>query len=158
MRVQRGFAWVLWFVAFFWLWMLLVGDWNPIEWIAGGIVAAVAATIAEFIRRLTRTRLLVPFDVLRQSALVFPMVFVDFGILVFALARSLATGRFVHGRYVTRAIDPGPKTTPAGAARRAWIVLLAGYSPNAYVVDIDVENETVLLHDLVPYRRSEEPA
>jgi hypothetical protein len=37
-------------------------------------------------------------------------------------------------------------------------VLVAGYSPNAYVVDVDVDEGTVLLHDLVPWRRSEEPA
>jgi hypothetical protein len=86
------------------------------------------------------------------------MVFVDFGILVAVLVRSLATRRVVRGRYVTRPFEPGPTTTAAGAARRAWTVLLAGYSPNAYVVDIDVERGTVLLHDLVPYRRSEEPA
>jgi multisubunit Na+/H+ antiporter MnhE subunit len=156
--MRRPLAWALWFVAFFWIWMLLVGDWNRVEWIAGTIVAAVAATIAELLRASTRMQLLVPLDVLRKSALVLPMVFVDFGILVVALARSLATGRVTRGQYVSRPIDPGPKTTSAGVARRAWIVLLAGYSPNAYVVDIDAERETVLLHDLVPYRRSEEPA
>jgi hypothetical protein len=37
-------------------------------------------------------------------------------------------------------------------------VLIAGWSPNAYVVDIDEESGTVLLHDLVPNRASEEPA
>jgi hypothetical protein len=37
-------------------------------------------------------------------------------------------------------------------------VLLAGYSPNAYVVDIDPDEDVVLVHDLVPWRRSEEPA
>jgi multisubunit Na+/H+ antiporter MnhE subunit len=156
--VRRVIAWALWFVALFWLWMFLVGDWNRIEWIAGACVAAVAATIAEGIRGSARVQLLVPLDVLRSSVLVLPMVFVDFGILLFALGRSLATGRVVRGRYRRRSISPGPKTTPAGAARRAWIVLLAGFSPNAYVVDIDADDETVLLHDVIPYRRSEEPA
>jgi hypothetical protein len=150
--------WALWFVALFWLWMFLVGDWNRIEWIAGGCGAAVAATIAELLRRAARVELGVSADVLRASALVFPMVFVDFAILVAVLVRSLAARRVVRGRYVTRSFDPGPKTTPAGTARRAWTVLLAGYSPNAYVVDVDVEGRTVLVHDLVPYRRSEEPA
>ncbi|HEX6762827.1 MAG TPA: hypothetical protein VF094_08510 [Gaiellaceae bacterium] len=158
MAVRSLLGWFGWFLAFFWLWMLLVGDWNRIEWIAGACVAAVAATIAEPIRRSARVRLRVPVDVLRASALVLPMVFVDFGILVVVLARSLLTGRVARGRYLTRPFDPGPKTAPAGVARRAWTVLLAGYSPNAYVVDIDVEEGTVLLHDLVPYRRSEEPA
>jgi hypothetical protein len=34
----------------------------------------------------------------------------------------------------------------------------ANFSPNAYVVDVDPHAHTVVLHDLVPYRRSEEPA
>jgi multisubunit Na+/H+ antiporter MnhE subunit len=150
--------WLLWFVASFWLWMLLAGDWNRIEWIAGGCAAAAVATIAEPVRRLARIELRVPLEVLRAGARVLPMVFVDFGILAVALARSVATRRIHRGSYLTRPVEPGPKTTPAGTARRAWIVLLAGYSPNAYVVDIDPDRQTVLLHDLVAYRRSEEPA
>jgi hypothetical protein len=37
-------------------------------------------------------------------------------------------------------------------------VWLAGFSPNAFVIEIDAERDTVLIHDLVPWRRSEEPA
>jgi hypothetical protein len=152
MLMRSMVPWLAWFVAWFWLWMWLVGDWNRIEWIAGAIVAAVAATISELLRRAAGTQLLLAPDVLRASALVIPMVFVDFGLLVYALV----TRR--RGDYVTRAFAPGPKTTPAGAARRAWTVLLAGYSPNSYVVDIDADEETALLHVLVPCRKSEEPA
>lgn len=151
-------AWLVWFVAFFWFWLLLVGDWNRVDLIAAGCAAAVAATIAEPIRRSSRVGGGVPLDLLRRSALVFPMVFVDFGILTVALARSLVTRRVVRGHYVTREVEVGPRTMSAGAARRAWTVLLAGYSPNAYVVDLDAETGQALLHDLVPYRRSEEPA
>ena len=151
-------AWALWFVALFWSWMFLVGEWNRIEWIAGACVAAVGATIAEPVRRIARVDLRVSFEVVRAAGIALPMVFVDFGILVVALARSVVLGEKVHGRYVTRTFDPGPKTTPAGAARRAWTVLVAGYSPNAYVVDIDADEQTALLHDLVPRRSSEKPA
>jgi hypothetical protein len=151
-------AWGLWFLAFFWVWMLLVGDWNRIEWIGGACVSAVAATIAEPVRRTARVDLGVALEVVRGGTSALLMVFVDFGILVVALARTLVTGRSVRGSYITRSFDPGPKTTPAGAVRRAWTVLIAGYSPNAYVVDIDVEERTVLLHDLVPHRNSEKPA
>jgi hypothetical protein len=35
---------------------------------------------------------------------------------------------------------------------------MATYSPNAYVVDYDLERGTVLLHDLVPNEQSEAPA
>ena len=59
---------------------------------------------------------------------------------------------------MSRKIDPGPKATPSGQARRAWLALLAGYSPNAYLVDVYPDTGTALLHDLVPRRSSEEPA
>jgi hypothetical protein len=36
-------------------------------------------------------------------------------------------------------------------------MLVANFSPNAYVIDIDRQQNLVLLHDLVPFRKSEEP-
>ena len=45
-----------------------------------------------------------------------------------------------------------------GVGPRAWTALAASFSPNAYVVDIEPETESVLLHDLVPRRSSESPA
>jgi hypothetical protein len=38
------------------------------------------------------------------------------------------------------------------------VILLASYSPNAYVVDVDHRENRVLLHDLVTNRKSEAPA
>jgi hypothetical protein len=151
-------AWTAWWFALFWLWLLLTGDWNRVDLIGAACGAAVAATIAELIRAAARQPLPVPLERLRSSASVLPIVFADFGIVMWALFRSLAARRVVRGAFVTRNFDAGPKTTPRGQAHRAWTVLLASYSPNAYVIDIDVERDTVLLHDLVTWRRSEEPA
>jgi len=86
------------------------------------------------------------------------IVVADFGILMWALLRSLTQRRVVRGAFVTRSFDAGARTTPRGQAHRAWTVLVAGFSPNAYVIEIDEERSTVLLHDLVTWRRSEEPA
>ena len=84
------------------------------------------------------------------------MVVVDFGIVTWALVTSVVDRRVVRGKLVSREVEGG-----VGAARgvgpRAWKVLLACYSPNAYPIDVDPETGTVLLHDLVPYRRSERP-
>jgi hypothetical protein len=151
-------AWTLWWIALFWLWMLLVGDWNKIEWIGGACAATVAATVAELTRAASREPIRVPLERLRASATVLPIVFADFAIVVYVLLASLARRKVVRGSFVERPFEAGPKTTPGGAAHRAWTILLAGYSPNAYVLDIDAERDVVLLHDLVPWRRSEEPA
>jgi hypothetical protein len=84
-------------------------------------------------------------------------VLVDFGVVTWALLASVARGRVVRGRLVSRQLEGGG-VAPRGAGARAWTVLVATYSPNAYPIDVDPEAGTVLLHDLVPNRRSERPA
>src|SRR5207247_6288409 len=43
--VKRVAGWVAWYVVLWWLWLLLVGEWNREEWIAAALAAAAAATI-----------------------------------------------------------------------------------------------------------------
>jgi predicted lysophospholipase L1 biosynthesis ABC-type transport system permease subunit len=145
-------------VACFWLWMLFVGRWGKTDAVAGAVVAVVAATVAERGRRAARVHPRLALERFARSATMPLIVFADFAVVTYALAASIARRRVVRGRYLARDFAAGPKTTPDGAAHRAWTVLLAGYSPNAYVVDIDPDENVILLHDLVPWRRSEEPA
>lgn len=145
-------AWVCWWTALFWLFLLLAGDWNRIELAGAACIAAVGATVAETLRSATGVRPGVPLRLLGSALTVPALVVVDFGIVLWALAASLARRRVVRGRFRARPTDPGTAT------ERAWTVLLATYSPNAYVVDIDPEHGQVLVHDLVPWRKSEEPA
>jgi hypothetical protein len=77
----------------------------------------------------------------------------DFAIVVGALVRSALRGETARGRFVVRDLPPS-----AGPATRAWRSYVATFSPNAYVVDVDEEQSAVLLHDVVPFRKSEEPA
>jgi hypothetical protein len=130
-------AWTAWWLALFWLWLFLTGDWNRIEVIGAACGAAIAATLTELVRGAARQPLTVPLERVRAAGRVPPIVFADFGIVMWALLRSLATRRVVRGAFVTRRFDAGPKTTPAGRAHRAWTVWLAGFSANAYVIEID---------------------
>ncbi|HXD71838.1 MAG TPA: hypothetical protein VN615_18360, partial [Gaiellales bacterium] len=157
-RANAAAAWICWWVGCFWLWMLLVGMWGRTVGAAGAIVAVVAAALAERARRAAGVHPRVGIEPLRNGLTVPLVVFADFGIVMYALLASLWRRRVVRGRFMAREFAAGPKTTPEGAAHRAWTVLVAGYSPNAYVVDIDPEGNVVLVHDLVPWRRSEEPA
>jgi multisubunit Na+/H+ antiporter MnhE subunit len=156
--LTRLAAWTAWWLALFWLWLLITGDWNRIELIGAACGAAVAATIAELLRAAAGQPLSIPLERFRTAAGLVPIVFADFGIVMWALLRSLVRRRVVRGAFVTRNFDAGPKTTSRGQAHRAWTILLAGFSPNAYVIDIDADRDSVLLHDLVAWRRSEEPA
>jgi len=151
-------AYLFWWLALFGLWMLFVGAWNEVDAAAAALGAALAAAVAAIVRHDTKTPLSIPLERLRAGAAVPVVVLEDFALLSFELARSLVRRPTVRGGYVVRRFEPGPKATGGGTARRAWTVVLAGYSPNSYVVDIDRDRGVVLLHDLVPRRRSEEPA
>jgi multisubunit Na+/H+ antiporter MnhE subunit len=139
-------AWLAFWLALFWLWMLLVGEWNHIEWIAGASAATVAATIAEIARSRVDAGVRVPLEWVAKAWTVPAMIVVDFGLVMWALVRR-RRGAF-HER-------PSPATRTAGI--RAWANLTANYSPNSFVVDLDPESGTVLVHVLVPFRKSEEP-
>lgn len=133
---------VLSWLALFWLWMLLAGEWNRQQWIA----AAAAATIASLL--VGRVRLAWVAGAWRVPV----AIVVDFAVLVWALLRSAVHREVVRGEFVRRpwrSDDEG---------LRALAGLLATYSPNAYVVELDRHRRVVLVHDLVPFRKSEEPA
>ena len=144
--------WLAWWLALFWLWFLLVGEWNREEVVAAAIAAALAASLAELARVRTGFAARIPLRGLADLPKALARVFVDFGILVWALLVSVARRRVVRGEFVSRETAVG-----LGVGPRAWTVLVAAYSPNAYVVDLDPETSQVLLHDLVPCRASEEP-
>jgi hypothetical protein len=146
-------AWLLSAFVLWWLWMLLVGEWNHYEWIAASAAALLAAAIGDFARTRADVRAVVPrrWALRGWSALL--VVFADFGLVMWALLRSLLRREVVRGTF--RSHDDDDIGEPGV---RMWRNLLANYSPNAYVVEIEPERGLVLLHDLIPRRKSEEPA
>ncbi|HJQ51155.1 MAG TPA: hypothetical protein VJ838_11640 [Gaiellaceae bacterium] len=149
-------AWAAWWLALFWLWFLLVGEWNRQELVAAAIAATIAATLAELARTRTGFHARVPLRGLTDLPPALGMVVVDFGIVSWALLASVARRRVVRGRLVSRPVEGGAVGV-RGVGPRAWTVLVASYSPNAYPIDVDPETGTVLLHDLVPHGPSERP-
>jgi multisubunit Na+/H+ antiporter MnhE subunit len=123
--------------ALFWLWMLLVGEWSGVLLVAGAIVAVLGARVGRPGRRVLARSWTVPWEIVA-----------DFGIVLWALVRSVVRRRPVRGGFHVRRRYAGD----AG-----WVMWLATLSPNAYVVDVDEEAGTVLVHDLVTRRASEEP-
>jgi hypothetical protein len=150
--VKHVVAWAAWWLALFWLWLLLVGEWNREQVVAAAIAATIAASAAEFARWRTGFGAPLPLSALAGLPQALGMVVVDFGILVWALLASVARRRIVRGQFVSRG-----SRAARGIGPRAWTVLVASYSPNAYVVDIDPESQRVLLHDLIQHRDSERP-
>ena len=149
-------AWIAWWIALFWLWLLLVGQWNREQLVAAAIAATVAASLAELARMRTGFSARIPLSGVADLPQVLGMVVVDFGILAWALVASVGRRRVVRGELYSRELTH--RSRAEGVGPRAWTTLVASYSPNAYVLDIDPETRRVLLHDLVRRRASEKPS
>jgi hypothetical protein len=149
--VKRVAGWLAWFAAAWWLWMLLVGEWNHYEWIAATAAALVAATLFELMRVRVNAVASVPLVWVRRAATVPYQIFVDFGIVTAALFRR------EDGVFRSHPFEAiGDDAADVGA--RAWAQWAANFSPNAIPVDIDRDAGTSLVHDVVPNRASEKPA
>ena len=150
-------AWLVAFVVLWFGWMLLAGEWNHFEWIAATGAAAVAAAFAELARTRADVHARLPAHWLLRGWSAFAQIFVDFAIVMWALARSALRRERVRGSFRTHESDMRGSEA-AAVGMRSWRTLLADFSPNAYVVDVDEETGIVLVHDLVPRRSSEQPA
>jgi hypothetical protein len=156
--LRRSAAWCLWAAVLFWWWMLLVGEWDHEEWIAAAAAAAIGATVAEGCRAAAELEFRFPLERIARAPAALAMVLVDLAIVLGVLSAAVV-GRPVRGRFIHRRPSfPLGGLDARSVGRRALTILVAGYSPNAYVVDLDRRNDRALLHDLVTNRKSEEPA
>jgi hypothetical protein len=146
-------AWLVSAFALWWLWLLLAGEWNHYEWIAATAGAVVAATIGELARTRARAHPPIPLRWLFRGWSAFLVVFSDFAIVMWAVVVSVVQREIVRGAFRSHEDDD---IDAVGV--RVWRSLLANYSPNAYVVEMETERSLVLVHDLVPRRISEKPA
>jgi hypothetical protein len=142
---------VAWWIAIFWLWMLLVGEWNRTEWIAGAIAATLTTLIAALVWRASGLRVRIPARDLASAWTVPAVVVSDFGVVLWGLATR------ARGTFVTRELRAAKGLAPVRFGSRGFRGYLATISPNAYPIDLDEERGEVLLHDLVPLKKSEEP-
>jgi hypothetical protein len=144
-----------WWVASWWLWIVYQSEWNKVEWVAAACAATVAATLAVGLARLGLLRFRVPVRALLDGATLPLQIVLDLWIVTRALGRRLF-GRPSTGAFVVRHL-PSAGSGERAAGDRAARSALATIAPNAYVVDADPGDHTVLLHDLVPNRASERP-
>jgi multisubunit Na+/H+ antiporter MnhE subunit len=139
---------ILW-VLMLGVWMLLSGSLVLSELVAGIAAAAIAAVAFEAVRRqgLVRFRPRARW-VLRAWRLP-GRLFRESAVVSWALLKGLALRRPVRGRFREVPLRAGGRDGRS-QARRILITAAASLSPNAYVVDVDTENDTLLIHELVP--------
>lgn len=144
-RLRFGAAWWVVLMA---VWLLLVETLAVAELLAGAAAAALAASVAEAVRELGYVRFAPRLAWARHAPRVAGQVLIDCGILFAALGRRLIQRRDVRGvmrRIPIRYGDDGGRD----AARRALLNFGVSITPNSYVVDLDPETSTVLIHQLV---------
>jgi hypothetical protein len=144
--------WLGWFVGLNILWLALISAFDVWETVLGLAASAVAASAATVVRRQRfvtfrpRVRWLLGSWRLPAAAAV------DTGRVFGVLWRRLARGEPIRGRFRTEPFRLA-RDHRRQAARRAVYTIGTSIPPNAYVVGIDEEEHTVLLHELAPSRR-----
>src|SRR5205823_132058 len=130
------------------------------ELIAGGVTAAIVATIAGFVVRpgppRTASKALATLP-LGARRLLYPLLrlILDTWLLAGALWRHLALGRPVRGSF--RAVRYTPGAERRSAAGRTLTEIWGSLMPNRYVVGMDEQESTLLVHELVPSNEPLDP-
>jgi multisubunit Na+/H+ antiporter MnhE subunit len=147
----RAASWLAWWVLLMSLWVAVDDSFQSDELLAGTGAAALAALAAEIashqaaIRFEVRLRWLVralrlPGEVAHDTLTVFA-----------ALARTLATRQPPRAVFRELPVRHGD-APPAGVTRRVLLTGAYSLAPNTFVLGIDEERDTMVVHQLVVRR------
>jgi multisubunit Na+/H+ antiporter MnhE subunit len=142
-------SWLAWWAALAVVWLLLVDTLDSEELLVGAVAASIAATVAVAVHRRGYIRFWPRAVWLLETPYVVRDVIVDCGRLAGALWRRLVGDKQVHGDTIRVPFHHGGDNGRDGA-RRALVNFAVSLTPNTYVVDIDPESDSLLIHQLVP--------
>ena len=146
---------VLWWLALFGWWVLLVGTNAGIELVAGACAGVLGTALALLARRLGLLSFHFEAAWLMRTGRVPWKVVREFGVVLWALALHLARARPVRSAY--RAFPfPAGRGDAVSAGRRAVASAADALSPNAVPIDMDCERGLVLRHELDPPQATDE--
>lgn len=144
---------LLWWLALFGWWIVLVGANAGLELLAGACAALLAALLAAALRRQGLLRYRFEARWIVKTLKVPWKVVYELGVVFWALALHLVGLRRLSSRY--RAFGfPAGRDDPTSRGRRAVAAAADSLSPNATPVDVDCERDVALRHELDPRRSS----
>jgi multisubunit Na+/H+ antiporter MnhE subunit len=132
------------------LWLWLDDTVATPELVVGAVCAAIAATVAQFVLAHAGPRLRMRWSWLRLAWRPVASVVPDLGRLARVLALTLAGRRRRRGRFRAVSFDAGGPRSGYDAGRRVLAKAAGSFSPNSYVVGIDLERDLILVHQLEP--------
>jgi multisubunit Na+/H+ antiporter MnhE subunit len=141
--------WLAWWAALLIIWLLLVDTLDPEELLVGAVAASVAASVALAVHRRGYIRFWPRAAWFRQTPALVWDVIADCGLLAGALWRKVVLRQPVRGIMIRVPFHHGGDNGRDGA-RRALVNIAVSLTPNSYVVDIDPEADSLLVHRLVP--------
>lgn len=141
--------WLAWWVCLLVIWMLLVDTFDPEELLVGAVAAAIAATLAITMHRRGFVRFWPRAAWLRQTPALAWSVVVDCALLGQALWRTAVARQRVEGISIRVPFHHGGDDG-RDVARRALVNFAVSLTPNSYVIDIDPDADSLLVHRLVP--------
>ena len=147
--VRSTATWLAWWVALWLVWLLLVDTVQPDELLVGAGAAAVAATVGTVVQHRGYIRFSPRAAWLLETPYLIGGIVVDCGLLAVALWRRVVGRQPVRGETIRVPFHHGGDTGRDGA-RRALVNFAVSITPNSYVVDIDPEGDSLLVHRLVP--------
>jgi multisubunit Na+/H+ antiporter MnhE subunit len=155
--VLRSVVWsASWLAALTVLWLLYVGVFDRVDFLAGLMAAAVAAIGVEAVRRQGLLRFCFEPRWVARAWKTPLWIFRDFGILTAALAGTLLRRRKPFQSGFKTIPLPAAGSDATSAARRAWASWVFTISPNNYVVRIERDRNAALVHALVLKRARDE--
>jgi multisubunit Na+/H+ antiporter MnhE subunit len=131
------------------VWLLLVDTFATDELIVGSAAAAIAATVAAAVHRRGYIQFWPRAAWVTGAPSVVWDVVIDCGLLAGALWRRVIRRQPVRGVMIRVPFHHGGDNGRDGA-RRALVNFAVSLTPNSYVVDIDPEGDSLLVHRLVP--------
>jgi multisubunit Na+/H+ antiporter MnhE subunit len=147
----RVATWLAWWVLLMSLWVAVDDSLQSDELLAGAGAAALAALAAEIAVHQSATRFAIrPGWLIRAFRL--PGEVAHDTLTVFAaLARTLVIRKPPHGAFRELPVRYGDET-PLGVTRRVLLTGAYSLAPNRFVVGIDEERDTMVVHQLVEKR------
>ena len=140
--------WLAWYCALFVTWLLFVDTVDAEELAVGAGAVALSACLAVAIHQRGYVRFRPRAVWLAHVPRVAWTVLVDCGRLAGALVRRLVLRQPVEGSTLRVPFHYGGDTGRDGA-RRALVNVAISITPNSYVIDIDPEAQSLLIHRLV---------
>ncbi len=147
---QGARHWLAWWAGSMLLWLLLTSTVNPSEAIVGAGASAIAATVAEVLRRTSPIGFRPDPRWFLMARRIPAAIVTDTWTVARALVLHVLGIRRVRGTLRAVPFEHGPEGDPRADARRALATIAVTSTPNTFVIGIDPERNEMLVHQLQP--------